>query len=72
MDGTIYGRGKTGYMLIESIATNGILYVIMFVLWKTGIWIPTLTGIALMFGIGMAFDLIPTTGCYIYLRKKCD
>ncbi len=70
MDGTIYGRGKTGYMLIESIATNGIYYVIMFIFWKTGVWVPTLTGIALMFGIGMAFDLIPTAGCYIYLRKK--
>ena len=70
MDGTIYGRGKTGYMLIESVATNGIYYVIMFILWKTGLWAPTLTGIALMFGIGMAFDLIPTVGCYLYLRLK--
>lgn len=70
MDGTIYGRGKTGYMLIESLATNGIYYVIMFIFWKTGTWVPTLTGISLMFGIGMAFDLIPTMGCYIYLRKK--
>jgi hypothetical protein len=42
----------------------------MFVLWKRGLWIPSLTGIALMFGIGMAFDLIPTVGCYLYLRGK--
>ncbi len=69
-DGTIYGRGKTGYMLIESICTNGIYYVFMFVIWKLGIWIPSLNGIALMFGVGMAFDLIPTVGCYLYLRKK--
>lgn len=66
-DGTIYGRGKTIYMLIESIFTNGLYYVTMFILWKTGVWVPTLTGIALMFGIGMAIDLIPTLGCYIYL-----
>ena len=69
-DGTIYGRGKTHYMLWESIFTNGIYYVTMFILWKTGVWVPTLTGIALMFGIGMAIDLIPTLGCYIYLLKK--
>ena len=69
-DGTIYGRGKTHYMLWESIFTNGIYYVTMFILWKTGVWVPTLNGIALMFGIGMAIDLIPTFGCYIYLLKK--
>ena len=69
-DGTIYGRGKTHYMLWESIFTNGIYYVTMFILWKTGVWVPSLTGIALMFGIGMAIDLIPTFGCYLYLLKK--
>ena len=69
-DGTIYGRGKTIYMLIESIFTNGIYYVTMYILWKTGAWVPTLTGIALMFGIGMAIDLIPTIGCYVYLLHK--
>lgn len=69
-DGTIYGRGKTIYMLIESIFTNGIYYVIMFILWKTGVWMPTLTSISLMFGIGMAIDFIPTLGCYLYLLKK--
>ena len=69
-DGTIYGRGKTIYMLIESIFTNGIFYVTMYILWKTGIWTPSLMGIALMFGIGMAVDLIPTIGCYSYLLKK--
>ena len=69
-DGTIYGRGKTIYMLIESIFTNGLFYVTMFILWKTGVWVPTLTGIALMFGIGTAIDLIPTFGCYLYLLRK--
>jgi len=69
-DGTIYGRGKTSYMLIESIFTNGLYYVTMFILWKIGVWVPTLDGIALMFGIGMAIDLIPTFGCYLYLLRK--
>ncbi len=69
-DGTIYGRGKTLYMLIESLFTNGIYYVLMFILWKTGVFIPTLTSISLMFGIGMAIDFIPTVGCYLYLLRK--
>lgn len=69
-DGTIYGRGKTVYMLVESIFTNGLYYVTMFILWKTGVFVPTLTSISLMFGVGMAIDLIPTLGCYIYLLKK--
>jgi Na+-driven multidrug efflux pump len=69
-DGTIYGRGKTLYMLIQSICTNCVYYVIMFILWKCGIFVPTLLSISLMFGIGMALDLIPTVGCYVYLLKK--
>ena len=69
-DGTIYGRGKTQYMLIESVATNSIYYVTMFILWKSGIFEPTLTSIALMFGVGTALDLIPTLACYLYLLKK--
>ena len=68
-DGTIYGQGKTGYMLAESIFTNGIFYVTMFILWKTGRWIPTLDSIALMFGIGMAIDMIPTLWCYLRLIR---
>ncbi len=70
LDGTIYGRGKTSYMLAESIFTNGTYYVIMFALWKRGIWVPTLTGISLMFGAGMAIDLIPTILCYRHLLKR--
>lgn len=69
-DGTIYGRGKTQYMLIESICANCVYYVLMFVLWKTGVFVPTLTSISLMFGIGMLVDLIPTFLCYLYLLKK--
>ena len=70
LDGTIYGRGKTSYMLIESIFTNGLYYTTMFILWKNGIWTPSLEGIALMFGTGMAVDFLPTLACYLYLLKK--
>lgn len=69
-DATFYGIGKTNYMLFESIVTNTIYYGIAFILYITNIWSPTLEGIALMFGIGMAFDSIVSLVAYIYLLKK--
>ncbi|WP_286241464.1 hypothetical protein [Metamycoplasma equirhinis] len=57
-------------MLLESVFINEIYYVIMFILWKIGVWEPTLSGIALMFCIGMTIDLISTFGCYLHLLKK--
>lgn len=69
-DATFYGLGKTNYMLFESIVTNAIYYGGAFILYVTGVWVPTLTGIALLFGIGVAFDSIVSLGGYIYLLKK--
>ena len=69
-DSTFYGLGKTNYMLFESVVTNSIYYGIAFILYATNIWIPTLTGIALLFGIGNAFDSIVSMVAYGYLLKK--
>ena len=69
-DATFYGLGKTNYMLFESVITNTIYYGIAFVLYITGIWVPTLTGIALLFGIGNAFDSIVSLGAYVFLLRK--
>ena len=69
-DATFYGLGKTNYMLFESVVTNTIYYGIAFILYATSIWIPTLTGIALLFGIGNAFDSIVSLIAYGYLLKK--
>jgi hypothetical protein len=69
-DATFYGIGKTNYMLFESIVTNTIYYGIAYILFIKGIWIPTLSGIALLFGIGMAFDSLVSLAAYIYLLKK--
>lgn len=69
-DATFYGLGKTNYMLFESIVTNSIYYGIAFILYLQGIWVPTLTSIALLFGIGMAFDSIVSLSAYIFLRKR--
>lgn len=69
-DCTFYGRGKTNYMLFESVVTNSIYYGTFFILYLTGIWVPSLVGIALMFGIGNAFDSIVSAAAYIFFLKK--
>ena len=69
-DATFYGLGKTNYMLFESVVTNTVYYGVAFVLYATKIWIPTLTGIALLFGIGNAFDSVVSFAVYRYMLKK--
>lgn len=69
-DSTFYGVGKTKYMLFQSICIDGLYYGILFILYLTGVFVPTLLGICLMFGIGMALDFIPTMVLYIRLLKK--
>ena len=69
-DCTFYGRGKTNYMLFESVVTNSVYYGLFFVLYLTGVWEPTLIGIALMFGIGNAFDSVVSGIAYAYFLKK--
>lgn len=69
-DSTFYGLGKTKYMLIQSICIDGLYYGIMFILYIAGVFVPTLLGICLMFGVGMALDFIPTMMLYIKMLKN--
>ena len=69
-DATFYGLGKTHYMLFESVLTNIIYYGFCFILYVTGVFNPSLIGIALMFGIGNAFDSIVSFIAYTFLLKK--
>lgn len=69
-DATFYGLGKTNYMLFESVVTNLLYYSVAFILYLMDVWNPTLTGIALLFGIGNAFDSIVSFSAYIFLLKK--
>ena len=69
-DSTFYGLGKTNYMLFESVVTNTIYYGGAFILYLCGAWQPTLIGIALLFGIGNAFDAIVSLVVYVFLLKK--
>jgi Na+-driven multidrug efflux pump len=69
-DSIFYGLGKTNYMLFESVVTNTVYYGIAFLLYATGVWTPSLMGIALLFGIGNAFDSVVSLGAFWYLLKK--
>ena len=69
-DSTFYGLGKTNYMLFESVVTNTIYYGGAFILYLCGVWEPTLIGIALLFGIGNAFDAIVSLIAYAFILKK--
>ena len=69
-DSEFYGFGKTNYMLFESVVTNTIYYGVAFILYLADVWRPTLIGIALLFGIGNAFDSIVSGGAYAFLLKK--
>ena len=69
-DATFYGLGKTNYMLFESVVTNSIYYGGFFVAYLLEFWTPTLLGIAIMFGIGNAFDSVVSLGAYIVLRRR--
>lgn len=69
-DSTFYGLGKTNYMLFESVVTNSIYYGGAFILYICGVWQPTLIGIALLFGIGNAFDSVVSLVAYLFLLKK--
>ena len=69
-DSTFYGLGKTNYMLFESVVTNTIYYGGAFILYLCGVWTPSLIGIALLFGIGNAFDAIVSLVAYMFLLKK--
>lgn len=69
MDSTFYGVGKTNYMMYQSLIVNILFYGGAFILFKANVFEPTLNGIALMFGLGMAFDFIPTVVLYLKLLK---
>lgn len=69
-DSTFYGLGKTNYMLFKSIIDNVVYYGIAYILYKCNIWTPSLVSIALLFGIGMAFDFVVSLFAYLFLLRK--
>ncbi|MDD3171514.1 MAG: MATE family efflux transporter [Bacilli bacterium] len=70
IDSIFYGIGKTNYMLFQSLVINILFYGTAFILYKTGVYQPTLVKIALMFATGTALDSILTYVIFIWMLKK--
>ena len=70
VDSIFYGLGRTDLMLYQSIIVNSLFYGTMFVLYKLSIFQPSLMGIAVMFGAGMAIDSVITFVMYGVLVRK--
>ncbi len=64
MDSVLYGRGRTRYLALQSLITNVSVYGTVYVLYWQGIVEPTLTGIAILFGTGIAVDTLVTWWLY--------
>ncbi len=71
IDSIFYGLGRTDLMLYQSLIVNICYYGAAFMLYLLDIYTPTLTSIALMFGIGIALDSIITLIIFgNYCRKN--
>lgn len=70
IDSICYGIGKIDLLLYQSLIINFIYYGIMFVLYQTGVYIPTLNSLAIMFGTGMVLDSVVTYFMFKYYTKK--
>ena len=69
-DSVFYGRGRTDLMLYQSLIVNLLFYGGAYILYRAGIYSPTLTKITVMFGAGIAFDSAITFVMFARFRRK--
>ena len=60
MDAFFYGTGRTEYLAYQSVITNGSVYVVAFLLYVTGVWIPTFERVIVLLSLGILVDSILT------------
>jgi Na+-driven multidrug efflux pump len=70
IDSIFYGIGETKYLLVQSLIINALFYGGAFILYVTGVYHPTLTGIALMFAMGIGLDSLLTYGMFCWFLKR--
>jgi hypothetical protein len=70
VDSIFYGLGRTDLMLYQSLIVNTVFYGGIYLAYKAGIFVPSLNGIAIMFGTGMAIDSVITFIMFEVLRRK--
>jgi Na+-driven multidrug efflux pump len=72
-DSYFYGIGRTDFLLIQSLIVNTVEYGTLFILFRAGIYVPTLNTITLMFAAGIGIDSIITfIMLRVHLYKKYD
>ena len=69
-DSVFYGRGRTDLMLYQSLIVNTLFYGCLFIFYRFGIYKPTLIGITIMFGTGIAIDSFITFIMYKQFRRR--
>ena len=70
IDSVFYGSGRTDLMLVQAVVVNALVYGIAFILYVTGVFEPTLTRIAVLFGIGIFLDSVITFALYFLVFRK--
>lgn len=70
VDSIFYGLGRTDLMLYQSLIVNMSFFGAAFILFKLGIFVPSLDRIAIMFGLGISLDSLITFIMYFYLYNK--
>ncbi|MCG8563692.1 MAG: hypothetical protein MI747_01270 [Desulfobacterales bacterium] len=70
IDSIFYGLGRTDLMLVQSMVINSLYYGGAYLAYVTAHFDPTLMGITMLFGGGIAMDSLVTFGMYFYLRKN--
>lgn len=62
----LYGMGRTDLMLLQTLFVNLIYYVVAYILYLKGIFIPSLKSIAALFGVGITVGFIATIFLFIW------
>ncbi len=70
LDSYFYGRGRTDLMLYQSLIVNTVFYGGAYLLYLQGVFVPSLTSIAVLFGLGMTFDSVVTLIMYLKLKNS--
>lgn len=66
MDSVLYGHGKTKYLALQSLITNGMVYGSAYLLFVYGYILPDLKTMTLLFGAGIVVDSFVTGWLYLY------
>ena len=70
LDSIFYGAGRTDLMLYQSLIVNAVIFGTAYILFKTGVFQPTLYKIVFLFGGAIAFDTVITFIIFYFLYAK--